>query len=135
SGCTSLADAALTASTVSAICCIEGVSPTSLTATFSDGNHRVPTSNISATTNWGDGHTTSFTSADVSGSNGSYTVTGSHQYAEERPDERRVGIGDVGGRRTKDTGNTRVADAAVTEGTGSDSGGIEGRKPTGLNAD
>src|SRR5207244_5085410 len=134
SGCTSLADAALTASTVSAICCIEGVSPTSLTATFSDGNHRVPTSNISATTNWGDGHTTSFTSADVSGSNGSYTVSGSHQYAEEGPYSITVAISDVGGSSTTDSGTTTVADAALTAGTVSASGGIEGVTPTSLTA-
>src|SRR5207249_322289 len=130
----SVADAALTAGTVSASGGIEGVSPTSLTATFSDANHGAPTSDFSGTINWGDGHTTSFTSADVSGSGGSYTVTGSHQYAEEGPYSITVAISDVGGSSTTDTGSTTVADAALTAGTVSASGGIEGVSPTSLTA-
>jgi uncharacterized repeat protein (TIGR01451 family) len=79
----SVADAALTAGTASASGGVEGVTATSLGATFSDANPAAPTSDFSGTINWGDGHTTNFTSADVSGSGGSYTVSGSHQYAEE----------------------------------------------------
>ena len=76
SGTTTVADAPLTAGTVTASGGVEGVTATTLTATFSDANTAAPTSDFSGTINWGDGNTTNFTSAAVSGSGGSYTVSG-----------------------------------------------------------
>ena len=60
---------------------------------------------------------TSFTSADVTGSGGSYTITSSYQYAEESvatPYSITVTINDVGGSTTTDTGSTTVTDAALS---------------------
>lgn len=47
-------------------------------ATFTDGDPLTPAGDYSASINWGDGTTTSGT---VSGSSGSFTVTGGHTYA------------------------------------------------------
>ncbi len=48
-------------------------------ATFTDSNTSIPASGLTATINWGDG--TAATTGVVSGSNGSFTVTGSHTYS------------------------------------------------------
>jgi FG-GAP-like repeat len=59
----------------------EGTALTSVTvATFSDTKANLPASDYTATINWGDGTTTTGT---VSGSNGSFTVTDTHTYADE----------------------------------------------------
>jgi hypothetical protein len=49
-------------------------------ATFTDANTSDTASSFTATINWGDGTTTSGT---VAGSNGAFTVTGGHAYADE----------------------------------------------------
>ncbi len=132
-------DAALTAGTVSASGGVEGVMPTTLSATFTDANVNAPTSDFSGTIDWGDGNpVTNFDSSDVTANgNGSFTVTASYQYAEESgatPYNITVTINDVGGSSTTDTGTTTVADAALTAGTVSASGGVEGVTPTTLSA-
>jgi hypothetical protein len=53
---------------------------TTTVATFTDTNTGDTASNFAATINWGDGTTTSGT---VAGSNGAFTVTGGHTYADE----------------------------------------------------
>jgi len=126
-GSTTVADAALTAGTVSASGGVEGVTPTSLSASFTDANLSAPTSDFSGTIAWGDGNTTPFTSADVTGSGGSYTVNGSHPYAEEGPYSITVTVNDVGGSSTLITGSTTVADAALTGvSTATATSGVEG---------
>jgi len=85
-----------------------------LSATFTDANTGAPTSDFLGTIAWGDGTTSTFTSAAVAGSNGNFTVSGSHLYAEEGTYTPVVTIKDAGGSTTTDTGTTTVADAPLT---------------------
>ncbi len=134
SGAATVKDAPLTAGSVAANGGVEGVTPTTLSATFSDANTGATTSDFSGTINWGDGTKTTFTSADVSGSNGAFTVSGSHQYAEDGNAPISVTINDDGGSATTESGNTKVADAPLTAGTVTANGGVEGVTPTTLSA-
>ena len=95
---------------------VEGVTPATLSATFSDANHGAPTSDFSGTINWGDGQITPFTSSDVTGSNGSYTISGTHLYAEEGTNTIIVTVNDDGGSSATISGSTTVADAVLTAG-------------------
>ncbi len=131
-GNTTVADAPLTHGTVSAGGGVEYTTPASLSATFTDANLGTPTSDFSGTINWGDGHTTPFTSSAVTGSGGSYTVSGSHQYAEDGTYSVIIVINDEGGNSTTDTGSAMVADAPLTHGTVSAGGGVEYTTPTNL---
>ena len=103
---------------------VEGATPTTLSATFSDTNMGAPTSDFSGTIAWGDGQTTTFDSSAVSGSNGSYTVSGSHQYAEEGTYNATVTINDAGGSSASESGTATVGDAALTQGTATLTGGV-----------
>ena len=76
-----VADAPLTAGTVSASGGVAALAPTSLSAAFTDANTAGSSSDFSGTINWGDGNTTPFTSSAVTGSDGNYSVSGSYQYA------------------------------------------------------
>ena len=107
-------DAALTAGTATVSNSTEGVTPASLIATFTDANTGAPTSDFSGTINWGDGSTpTSFTSANVTGSGGSYTVSGvSHQYGEGGNYAVTVTVNDDGGNTTTITGSATVGPAS-----------------------
>ena len=109
-----VADAPLTAGTVTAGGGVEGVTATTLSATFTDANPGATTSDFSGTIDWGDGNTTTFTASGVTGSNGAFTVNGSHTYAEEGTYTPVVTIDDAGGSTATDTGTTTVADAALT---------------------
>ena len=134
-GSTTVADAPLTAGTVTVGGGVEGTTPATLTATFSDANLGAPTSDFSGTIDWGDGDTTNFTSGDVAANGGgAFTVSGTHTYAEEGPDNVTVTINDVGGSQTIETGSTTVADAPLTAGTVTAGGGVEGVTPTTLSA-
>jgi hypothetical protein len=63
------------------ITAVEGTPANNLVlATFQDPGSTDPASDFTATVDWGDGITTAGT---VSGTNGNYTVTGSHTYADE----------------------------------------------------
>ncbi len=88
---------------------------TSLNATFTDaaGSYAMLT-DYSGTINWGDGHTTAFSSSAVSGSNGSYAVSGSHQYAEEGNYNIVVTVNDDGGSSTTIDGTATVQDAPLS---------------------
>ena len=132
---TTVADAPLTAGTVTVGGGVEGTTPATLTATFSDANLGAPTSDFSGTINWSDGDTTNFTSGDVAANGGgAFTVSGTHTYAEDGPDNVTVTINDVGGSQTIETGSTTVADAPLTAGTVTAGGGVEGVTPTTLSA-
>ena len=128
----SVADAPVTAGTVTAGGGIEDTAPTTLSASFTDANTLGATADFNGTIDWGDGtpgnpDTTSFTSADVTGGNGNFTVHGSHQYAEEGPYNITVTVNDDGGSMAVITGSTTVADAPLTGGTNAGaSAGIEG---------
>ena len=105
---------------------VEYTTPTNLSATFTDANLGISTSDFSGTINWGDGHTTPFASHAVTGSGGSYTVGGSHQYAEDGTYSVIIVINDQGGSTTTDTGSATVADAPLTAGT------VESRRRCGI---
>src|SRR5581483_12018650 len=134
SGSTTVADAPLTAGTVTAAGGVEGSVATTLNATFTDANAGATTDDFSGTIAWGDGTTTNFTSSDVSEHNGVFTVAGSHLYAEEGTYTTVVTINDDGGSKTTDSGSTTVADAPLTAGTVTAAGGVEGSVATTLNA-
>ncbi len=126
-GTTTVADAALTAGAATVSGGVEGVTAATLSATFTDANTGAPASDFSGTIDWGDGTAAqSFTSSAVSGSGGSYTVGGSHTYAEEGSYTPTVTINDDGGSTATDSGTTTVADAALTAGAATVSGGVEG---------
>jgi hypothetical protein len=114
-----VADAPLTAGTASATAATEGVTASKLTATFSDANTAAPTSDFSGTIDWGDGtaaspDVTAFTSSDVAGSGGSYTVTAAHLYVEQGSYPVTITVNDVGGSTATITGTASVADASLS---------------------
>jgi microcystin-dependent protein len=124
-GTATIADAALTAGTATVSGGVEGVTAATLSATFTDANTGATASDFSGTIAWGDGTTTTFTEAAVAGSNGNFTVSGSHLYAEEGTYRPTVTINDVGGSTTTDSGTTTAADAPLTA-AGTTLSGTEG---------
>jgi hypothetical protein len=129
-----ITDAPLTTGTVSVTGSVEGVTPASLTATFTDANTHATASDFSGTIDWGDGNSTSFTSAAVSGGGGAFTVSGVHNYAEDGHYTVSVAINDDGGSSAAETGSATVADAPLTAGTLTVKGGVEGVTPASLSA-
>src|SRR5581483_1517327 len=115
-GMATIADAPLTAGTVTVIGGVEGVTAAALSATFTDANTAAQASDFSGTIDWGDTTSTPFTSANVTANgNGSFTVTGiNHLYAEDGSYNVSVAINDIGSQSTTDTGTTTVADAQLT---------------------
>jgi hypothetical protein len=105
-----VADAALTAGTLTISGGTEGVSPTALSFKFTDANAGATTADFTASIHWGDGSTTS---GAVTGGGGAFTVTGSHTYAEEGSYSVHVTVADDGGSTTSANGTAQVADAAL----------------------
>jgi PKD repeat protein len=108
-------DAALTAGTASATTSTEGVSSSSLSATFTDANTGALPSDFTATINWGD--STAATTGAVTGSGGSYSIAATHQYAEEGTYTVSIAVADDGGSSTSLGTTATVSDPAVV-GTG-----------------
>ncbi len=133
-GTTIVADALMTKGSVSASGGIEYTTPTSLSATLTDADPSVLSSRFSGTISWGDGTSTAFTSQSVTGSGGTYTVSGTHQYALYGSYSITVTINDAGGSSTSDGGTTSVADAPLTKGGLSAAGGIAYTTATALSA-
>jgi PKD repeat protein len=106
-----VADAPLTAGTLTLTTGVEGVTPTTATFTFSDANPLATTADFTATIDWGD---SSLTAGTVSGGAGSFTVTGSHQYAEEGNHTVTVTVLDDGGSTTGASGSAIVNDAPLS---------------------
>jgi hypothetical protein len=128
-GSTTVGDASLTgSSTATATGGVEGVTAATLSnATFGDANTGAPSSDFTVTAaNWGDGNT-STAGLTVSGSGGSYTVNGSHLYAEEGPYNFSITVTDTGGNTAVITGSATVGDANLTgSSTATATGGVEG---------
>jgi hypothetical protein len=90
----------------------EGATAGSASFGFTDANPGATTADFSATIDWGDGHTSSGTVSGPAG--GPFTVTGSHQYAEEGKNTVSVKVTDAGGSTTDASGPNTVADASIT---------------------
>jgi hypothetical protein len=109
-----VADAALTAGTLTLSGGVEGASPGSASFTFTDANPGATASDFTASCDWGDGSSPSSGSVSGSGS-GPYTVDcGAHTYAEEGNKTVTVTVTDDGGSTTSASGSVSVADAALT---------------------
>jgi CSLREA domain-containing protein len=96
----------------------EGTSTSTLTlASFTDANPGNNSGDLTATIHWGDRNSTPGT---ISYSNGTYSVSGSHAYAEEGSYAVTVDVSDDGGSTLTGVGKTTVAvaDAALTDRTG-----------------
>jgi hypothetical protein len=104
-----VADAALTASGTT-LSGVEGSGVSGVIANFSDANTLGSASDFTASIDWGDGTSSTGT---VAGSGGSYTVSGSHTYAEAGSYTVTVAIADDGGSSASATSTVDVADAAI----------------------
>jgi hypothetical protein len=109
-----VADAPLTANGT-AVTATSGNSFTAGVATFTYGNPNATTATFSATISWGDG--TSSTGS-ISGSNGSFGVTGTHTYTAAGSFSVLVTITDVSGSTVKASATATVASAARLTATG-----------------
>ena len=105
-------DASLTAGALSLIGGIESSGAADASFTFTDGNPGSTTADFTATITWGDGTTSAGTVSGPTG--GSFTVAGSHTYAEEGSNTVTVTVQDDGGSTTSSTATAKVADAALT---------------------
>src|SRR5262249_40759520 len=81
-------------------------------ATVTDSNLAATSGEFTATINWGDGTSSSGT---ISGSNGAFSITGSHAYADEGSYTLDVKIADHGAAVAEvTTGSATIADAPPT---------------------
>ena len=126
SGTATVVDAALTGSSAATAGGTEGAIHSSILsgATFTDANPGDNSGDMTATITWGDGGPTS--AGTVSYSNGVYTVSGSHTYAEEGDYPISISVVDVGGSTTTISGTATVADAPLTGSSAATAGGTEG---------
>lgn len=113
SGNAKVGDAALTAGTLAISPATEGSAPTTVSMSFTDANPVATTADFTATITWGDSSTSVGT---VTGSAGSFTVAGSHSYADEGSYAVSVTVTDKGGSTTNLSGSARVSDAVLTAG-------------------
>src|SRR4029077_4913794 len=96
-------DAALTAGPAMTITPTEAAAFSGAVGTFKDGNPGAPVSDFTATIDWGDG--TPVTPGTVSGpGGGSFTVSGSHTYADEGTFSISIAVVDEGGSTVTVTG-------------------------------
>lgn len=93
---------------------VEGSSFSGTVATFTEPETSAPASRYTAQIDWGDGSPTSF--GTVTGNGGSYSVSGSHTYAEEATYSVTVTITDTGlaGNGATASSTATVADAPIT---------------------
>lgn len=89
-----------------------GVGFTAPVATFTDSNTSAPAGSFSATVTWGDG--TAPSTGAVTGSGGSYAVSGTHTYAAHGSYTVAVNITSSGGGSASVSDSVSVADAVTT---------------------
>ncbi len=105
-----VADQSLSGAGVTVTPAAEGDS-TTLTASFSDANTSDSSDAYMAQIDWGDGQVDD---APVSGSGGSYTLTGSHVYDNPGTYPINVTVTDAGGATLTQTGSATVGEAALS---------------------
>src|SRR5207253_1751008 len=122
-------DAALTASNGAGFTATEGnLSATVTVATFTDANPGAVTADFAGTTiDWGDGSPA--TAATVTLSSGTFSVTGTHTYAEEGSFTAAASVVDDGGATASATDAATVNDAALTASNGTGFTATEGAAP------
>jgi hypothetical protein len=98
-----IADAALHAGALTVPSPVAVNAPTSISFAFTDDNHGAPSSDFTATIDWGDGTTSTGT---VTGSGGSYLVQASHPYTSIGTFAIKVTVVDRGGSTISATGST-----------------------------
>ncbi len=107
---------------------IEGMTAATLgNANFTDANTGAPTTDFTVTSaSWGDTNTSTL-GLSISGSAGSYTINGTHLYAEEGTYPVSFTVTDDGGKTAVITGSITVGDANLSGSSGaSGTGGVEG---------
>src|SRR5207253_2355914 len=106
-------DAALSATNGAGLTATEGAPVSSTVATFSDANPGASAADFAGTTiDWGDG--SAATAATVTLSSGTFSVTGTHTYAEEGSFTATASVVDDGGATASATDVATVADAALS---------------------
>jgi hypothetical protein len=96
-------------------------------ATFTDSNTSDTANGFTASIAWGDGHTDTGSAVTIVGSNGSFTVEGSHTYADEGSEPLSVTLTRTGDNTTATaTGSVSVADADNFLGTADNFSGNPG---------
>ena len=81
-------------------------------ATFTDPDTSTPLTNYTALINWGDN--TPVTAGSVTGSGGSYTISGGHLYASAGNDTATVTLTDISGHSTSVQDTVTVSAPAST---------------------
>jgi large repetitive protein len=100
-----------------------------LVATFTDANTTATIADYTVSVSWGDGTTSSATLSSIGAPNGTtFTVTGTHTYAETGSYQITTTITDAGGAATIANGEADVADALLSPGVGIAVTGTEGLK-------
>jgi len=95
---------------------VEGANFSGPVATFTDNDTSQPASNFTATIDWGDGSTAAGV---VSGSAGSFTVAGTHRYADEGSFSVGIAVADIANAvNASATGTATVGESDVLVGTG-----------------
>ncbi|HEX7378149.1 MAG TPA: hypothetical protein VF278_13610, partial [Pirellulales bacterium] len=110
----SVADAAINATASAPGSATEGSTFSGTLATFTDANPNASTADFTADVDWGDHSTVIAGRPQISESNGTFTVTSSHVYAEEGGYTATVTITDVGGATATANPTVNVADAALS---------------------
>jgi hypothetical protein len=103
----------------------EGIAQTYSLVSFTDGNSLAQASDFSATIDWGDGSPQSF--GTVTPNAGAFTVTAIHTYLEPASYPVQVLVADKGGSSLSSSSTINVADAPLSNGTGTSFTGIEGQ--------
>ena len=118
-----VADAPLTAGTITVGDGVAGVTPAALAFGFTDANPAGTVSDFTATIDWGDSTTSA---GAVAASGTGFTVQGSHTYTHSGSFTVTVTVADVGGSTTTATASTTITAAPLTAGTLTISDGVEG---------
>ena len=108
-------DASLTATAAASLSSTEGATLNDTVATFTDGDPNGAATDYTATIDWGD-HTslTTVAGSAMTDSGGTFTVPGTHVYAEEGTYTVTVSIADAGGAATTVLPVVKIADATLS---------------------